>query len=99
MRGWLGRVLHRLESAESLPGADQVVAPGPAAWQVQTGAAGVAGDARGDVQDAVAKPFRLPPAGRAGAKQQALCPADQVLAREHELEPDGVLLERAERYG
>ena len=61
------------------------------------GAAGVAGDARGDVQESVAEPFWFPAACRGLGQQESLCPGDQVLAREHELEPDRVGREGAER--
>jgi hypothetical protein len=41
--GRLRRALHNRERAESLPGADQLVPAGPAAGEVEAGAAGVSG--------------------------------------------------------
>ena len=95
--GRLRRALDDREGVESLPGADEFVAPGPAAWEMQTGAAGVSGDARGDVQQAVAEPFWFPAARGCIGEQEPLCPGDHVLAHEHQLQPDSVRLESAER--
>ncbi len=99
VRGRLGRALHNWEGAESLPGADQLVPPGPAAREVQAGAASMSGDACGDVQESVAEPFWFPAVRRCIGQQEPLCPGEEILACEHELEPDSVGREGAERHG
>ena len=56
--------LHGLDRAESLPGVDEIVLPGPACGEVEAGAACVSGDSAGDVEEAVAEAFRLPASRR-----------------------------------
>jgi hypothetical protein len=92
----LGSRLWRLrERAQALEGCEELLAPGPAARQVQTELAGVAGEPAGDVEEPVAEPFGFA-AGELAAEQQPLRPGEQVLGAEGELEPGGVRLEGAE---
>ncbi len=70
---WRGK---RLQARE---GGGQLAGPGPMTVQAQAGLAGVAGQARGGVPEAVAQRLRFGARELAG-QQQLLGPGEQVLA-------------------
>ena len=63
---------------------------------MQRGAAGVAGDLPGDVQDAVAKPLGLTD-GVLAPQRERLHPDHDVVAQQRELQPGGVRAEEVKR--
>jgi hypothetical protein len=72
------------------------VGPGPGALQAQGRAAGVEGEPGGCVQQSVAQRLGLA-GGELAVERESLCPGGQVLGDQGELEPDGVVVEVAER--
>lgn len=84
------------ERAESLERAEDRGGPWPVGGEVQCGSAGVAGDLSGDVQDAVAQPLGFGD-GVLAVEEQLLCPDEDVVGYQRELEPRRVCLEGLER--
>ncbi len=84
------------QEAEAFEGGEELRSPRPFAREVEDEAAGMPGEAGGDVEQPVAEPLGLA-AGELGAREQeTLRPEEQVLADQHELEPGRVRLEVAE---
>ncbi len=81
---------------QALEGDEQLVAPGPAARQVEDEAAGVPAEAASYVEQPVAEPLGLAPGKLGVGQQQPLRPDEEVLADQDELEPDGVGLKVTE---
>ena len=52
------------------------VVPGAAAWEVESRLAGVLGESAGDVEEAVAQPFRFA-AGELAGEEEPLCRGEQ----------------------
>lgn len=84
----------RVEAGERV---GEVGRPGPGCLEAQVGAAGVEGQARGDVQQAVAQALGLGAREVAG-QQEGLRPGEQVVGDEHQLQPDAVEIKVAERW-
>ena len=72
--------------------AASAVGPGPVAVELELGAAAVADDLAGDVQQPVAQPFGFG-VGELAVKADQLRPGEQVLGDQRELEPGLVVLE------
>ena len=70
--------------------------PGPGGLEAQRRGAGVEREAGGDVQQSVAQAFGFG-VGELAGEQQPLGPDDQVVREAHDLQPDLVVLEVAER--
>ncbi len=88
-RGWWQR-------GQAVEGARQFARPRPAALEAQRGAAGVEDQAAGGVEQAVAQRLGFAD-GELAVEGEALGPGDEVWGDERELEPDGVVVEVAER--
>jgi len=91
-RGWSVVRGERLEAFERL---EDRGGPGPVGGEVERGAAGVAGELAGDVQDPVAKSLGLADLVL-GVEREQLRPDGDVVRGERELEPRGVRRERVE---
>ena len=81
------------ERADAVEGVGVVAVPGPAGWEVERPAAGVAGQAAGDAQQPAAQ-------GAGGAvgcvgEPEQLCPSEQVVCEHGEHGPGGVGVELA----
>ena len=85
---------HR-QLSEPREGGGELLRPGPAPLQPQSGAAGMEGESAGGVQGAVAKPLGLQ-AGELAAQQQGVGQGEEQLGDQHQLHPDRVHLEIAE---
>jgi hypothetical protein len=84
-----------VEVAEAVEGAAQGVSPWPGSGQVQDGAPAGAGEAGGDVEEAVAQAFGLTPR-QVAVKQKELCPREEVLGDEDEFQPGRVHVQAGE---
>lgn len=84
------------QRAQALEGGGELARPWPVALEAQGGAPGVEAESGGDVQEPIAQALGLA-TGELSVEHEPLGPAEQVLGQEHELEPDGVVLEVAER--
>lgn len=90
-----GRSAVGRQRVESLERGEQRGGPGPVVLEMQRGAPGVARQARGDVQDAVAQPLGL--SDRVLTLQAGvLGPDGQVVCDQRDLKPRGVGLPVAE---
>ena len=74
------------ECGEAVEGAGELVAPGPGGWEVQRAASSGAGEPAGDVEEAVAEPFRFR-AREFALEHEQPEPSEQVLREQDELEP------------